>query len=75
MEPNDSFKMPTLKDNPPHILPNDTILVGFDFTHGEDQKILIVGHKEGKYLKIINAFEGDEAYELYKKLVTPKNEV
>lgn len=54
------------------ILPNDTLLVGFDFTHGEDNKVMIIGHKEGEYLKIVNAFSGDEAYELYKKLIGAK---
>lgn len=27
------------------ILPTDTLLVGFDFTHGDDHKVLIVGKK------------------------------
>lgn len=58
------------------VLPNDTLLVGFDFTHGVDNKdndVLIVGHKEGEYLQIINAFQGEEAKSIFKLLTTVKN--
>lgn len=53
----------------PSVLPTDTLLVGFDFTHGDDNRILIVGHKEGEYLQIINAFEGKKAEDIYHMLV------
>lgn len=52
------------------ILPTDTLLVGFDFTHGEEHEILIVGKKEGKMLTIVNAFEGAKAEEIYRLLTT-----
>lgn len=53
----------------------DTILVSFDFTHGKDKSVLIVGRKTpGQVVDIINAFQGEEAEELYKKLVTKKGE-
>lgn len=52
----------------------DTILVSFDFTHGIDKSVLVVGRKEGATLKIVNAFFGKEAEEMYKKLVTRKEE-
>lgn len=55
------------KDN---ILPTDTLLVGFDFTHGEEHKVLIVGKKQGKMLTIVNAFEGAKAEEIFKLLTT-----
>ena len=58
------------------VLPNDTLLVGFDFTHGADNRdnnVLIVGHKEGEYLQIINAFQGEEAERIFKLLTTVKN--
>lgn len=58
-------KIPT-----PTVLPTDTLLVSFDMTHGEDNRILIVGHKEGEYLQIVNAFQGDKAEEIYKLLTT-----
>lgn len=53
------------------VLPNSTILVGFDFTHGEGNRIMIVGRKQGKTIEILNAFQGDEAEELFRKLTIP----
>lgn len=48
----------------------DSILVSFD----EDQAILLVGRKTpGEVVEIVNAFQGDEARELYRKL-TEKRE-
>ena len=53
----------------------DTILVGYDFTNGKDKSVLVVGRKtEGVAVKIINAFQGKEADELYQRLVTQKGE-
>ena len=49
---------------------NGSIIVGYDFTNGEDKDVLIVGEKKGVEIDIINAFEGEEARELYLKLVT-----
>ena len=50
---------------------SDTLLVGFDFTNGKDKTVLIVGRKRPNHsVDIINAFEGQEALDLYKKLVT-----
>ena len=51
---------------------NDTLLVGFDFTHEKDKNILIVGRRNGKAIDIINAFQGDDARALYDLLVTQK---
>lgn len=55
------------------VLPNGTLLVGFDFTHGEDNKILIVGSKEGETLNVINAFQGKRAEEIFRILTTIEN--
>lgn len=55
------------------VLPNGTLLVGFDFTHGEGNKILIVGSKEGETLNIINAFQGKRAEEIFRILTTIEN--
>lgn len=50
-----------------------TLLVGFDYSHGEDSAVLIVGTKrENEAMDIINAFQGEEAVELYKRLTTKK---
>lgn len=47
----------------------DTLLVGFDHSHG-DIAVLIIGRKEaGENIQVINQFQGKEVEELYKKLV------
>ena len=47
----------------------DSVLVGFDHSHG-DPAVLIVGRKApGDNVRIINQFQGKEAEELYRKLV------
>ena len=46
-----------------------SVIVSWDFTNGKDASILLVGQKKpGKDVDIINAFQGKEAEELYKKL-------
>lgn len=51
----------------------DSILVGFDDTDGADECVLIVGRKTpGEVVDIINAFQGEEARDLYLKLTTKK---
>ena len=47
----------------------DTVLVSFDFTNGVDKSVLVVGRQLPRHsAEIINAFQGEEAYELWKKL-------
>lgn len=47
---------------------SDTFLASFDYTHG-NIPVLIVGRRgKEKEIDIINAFQGDEAKELYKRL-------
>lgn len=51
-----------------------SLLIGYDFSE-EDKGVLIVGRKaEGENIEVVNAFEGEEAWELYKKLITKKGE-
>ena len=51
----------------------DTVLVSFDFSHGKDNSVLIVGRKRPNgSVEIINAFQGEEAEWMYQKLVTKK---
>lgn len=53
---------------------SDTFLVSFDYTHG-DIPVLIVGRRgKEQEIDIINAFKGDEAKELYLRLVTKRGE-
>lgn len=48
------------------------LLVGIDFNDNGDVNVLIVGeHVDGK-TNILNAFQGDEATDLYSKLITKK---
>lgn len=49
---------------------NESLLVGVDFTNSEDTGVLIVGRKRpNESVEIINAFQGEDAEELYKKLI------
>jgi hypothetical protein len=49
----------------------DTILVSYDFTHGVDKSVLVIGRKRpNESVEIINAFQGKEAEDLYFKLIT-----
>lgn len=55
----------------------DTILVSIDLSRNNENAVLVVGRKKPREaVDVINAFEGEEALELYKKLTTPeaKNE-
>ena len=56
---------------------SDSLVIGFDSSAGKDGTGLNVGRKKPREaVDVINAFEGEEALELYKKLTTPeaKNE-
>lgn len=52
------------------------VIVSWDFSNGEDIGVLRVGKKKpGKDVEIINAFQGQEAEEIYKKLTTVNQEL
>ena len=48
---------------------NDSVIVSWDLSNGQDMSILLVGRVENGVTKIVNAFQGKEAEELMKKLV------
>lgn len=51
---------------------SDTLLVSISFSD-KDTGVLVVGRKrKNQSIEIVNAFQGIEALELYKKLVTQK---
>lgn len=51
-----------------------TLLVSISFSD-TDTGVLIVGRKrKNQSIDIVNAFQGEEALELYKKLVTKKEQ-
>lgn len=55
---------------------SDTLLVSVDFSNGPDADVLIVGRKkEGEAIDIVNAFQGQEARDLYAKLITQKKKL
>ena len=52
---------------------NESLIIGVDFTNGKDVGVLIVGRKKPRdEVEVINAFQGEEAYDLYLKLTTKK---
>lgn len=52
---------------------SDTILVCFDWEHGIDKAVLAVGRRRPNHtVEVINAFAGDEAIEIYRKLIEKK---
>lgn len=51
----------------------DSLIIGFVSSANKDGTVLVVGRKKPREaVDVINAFNGEEALELYKKLVTPK---
>lgn len=56
--------------------PTGSLVIGYYFSNGKDKSILIVGEKRmNQSMEIINAFQGEEAEWLYKKLVGEKGEM
>ena len=52
---------------------NESLIIGVDFTRGKDTGVLIVGRQlPKKEVEVINAFQGEEAHDLYLKLITKK---
>lgn len=50
-----------------------SVIVSWDFSHGKDVGILVIGEKTlGETVKIVNAFQGQEAYDIRQKLITKK---
>ncbi len=49
----------------------DTVIISIDWNDEENTGVLVVGRKRvNKSVDIINAFSGDEAKELYQRLIT-----
>lgn len=47
-----------------------SLIVGYDFS-AKDKGVLIIGKKaKGEAVKVINAYEGKEAYDLFQKLIS-----
>lgn len=52
------------------VLPSEVLLVSFDLTHGLENRLCIVGKKDGKAITIVNAFEGQKAEDIFRLLTT-----
>ena len=51
----------------------DSILVSVDFSNKNDTGVMVVGRKRmNQSVEIINAFQGDEARDFMKRLITTK---
>lgn len=50
------------------MMSNGSIIVSWDFSNGKDNSILLVGQQKNGVVNVINAFQGEEAEELYRKL-------
>ena len=57
------------------VAPSEVLLVSFDLTHGADNRLCIVGKKDGDKgaITIVNAFEGQQAEDIFKLLTTVVN--
>lgn len=49
-----------------------SVIVSWDFSHGKDVNVLLVGKQTNGRVDIVNAFQGEEAEELYKRLTVLK---
>lgn len=47
----------------------DSLVIAVSF-HAKDEGVMIVGRQKNGIMDIVNAFQGEEAEELYKKLTT-----
>lgn len=47
-------------------------IVSWDFSHGTDKAILLVGDKSSGTMEVVNAFSGQEAIDIYEKLSKKK---
>lgn len=50
----------------------ESVIVSVDFSHGRDVGVLIVGRQTKNKVDIVNALQGDEAWELWQRLIVKK---
>ena len=51
---------------------NDTLLISIDIREGGSTLMLVGRKRKGEMLEIINTFQGEEAKDIYNKLITKK---
>lgn len=49
-----------------------SVIVSWDFSHGLDKDILLVGKQENGVVTVINAYQGQEARDIHKKLTVKR---
>lgn len=49
-----------------------SVIVSWDFSHNKDKDILIVGKQENGIVTVINAYQGQEARDIHKKLTVKR---
>lgn len=47
---------------------NGAYIVAWDFSRGDDQGVLIIGEQRDGKMNIVNAFQGNEAHDIYERL-------
>lgn len=54
------------------VAPTEVLMVSFDLTHGPENRLCIVGKKDGDKgaITIVNAFEGQAAEDIFRLLTT-----
>lgn len=56
------------------VSPIEVLMVSFDLTHGPNNRLCIVGKKDGGTITVVNAFEGQAAEDIFKLLTVVKKE-
>ena len=51
-----------------------SVIVSWDFSHGRDYDLALVGEMVDGSVQIINAFQGPEARNLVEKIITKKED-
>lgn len=49
---------------------NESLIIGVDLSDDKDAGVLIVGRQKNGEVTIVNAFQGQEAADIYRKLIT-----
>lgn len=70
MDAKQTMRMTTNKPN--HIC--GSFIVGYDFSEGLDTGVLVIGTQTNGVVNVINAYQGAEAVDLYKKLLSRDDE-
>lgn len=51
-----------------------SLIVSWDFTNGKDHDVFMVGRQENGRIRVLNVFLGEEARDLYDRIVGTRKE-